>query len=215
MRTCESNGTAAVEKGRKRAIRLSRNGQANLEGLRVRPPADLNSKSQALAVKKARQQLADELALTVCDATGTQSYEMADRIIAQVANAHIWPKPGDTSDGIIKAVTAIREMAPRNVTEAMLAAQMIATNEAALKFLRHATQEDQYAEAADASVLRATRLMRVFTEQLEAMQRLKGKAGQQKVIVEHVHVHQGGQAIVGSVTANGTDRGVGDDREDS
>jgi hypothetical protein len=32
------------------------------------------------------------------------------------------------------------------------------------------------------------------------MAKLKGKTGQQKVTVEHVHVHQGGQAIVGAVT---------------
>jgi hypothetical protein len=37
---------------------------------------------------------------------------------------------------------------------------------------------------------------------LEALNRHRGK-GQQKVTVEHVHVHQGGQAIVGSVTAAG------------
>ena len=55
--------------------------------------------------------------------------------------------------------------------------------------------------------------MRLFGEQLEAMQKLKGKSGQQKVTVEHVHVHDGGQAIVGTVTAGGTGRGVGDDTE--
>jgi hypothetical protein len=49
----------------------------------------------------------------------------------------------------------------------------------------------------DANVLRATRLMRVFIEQLEAMQKLKGKPRQQRVTVEHVHVHKGGQAIDG------------------
>ena len=43
--------------------------------------------------------------------------------------------------------------------------------------------------------------MRLFNEQLEAMSKLKGKAGQQKVTVEHVHVHGGGQAIVGAVSA--------------
>ena len=49
--------------------------------------------------------------------------------------------------------------------------------------------------------------MRVFNEQLEAMQKLKGKAGQQKVTVEHVHVHEGGQAIEGAVS---TTKGEGD-----
>ena len=40
--------------------------------------------------------------------------------------------------------------------------------------------------------------LRTFTMQVEALQRYRGK-GQQKVTVEHVHVHAGGQAIVGAV----------------
>jgi hypothetical protein len=43
------------------------------------------------------------------------------------------------------------------------------------------------------------KLLRTYTAQLEALQRYRGK-GQQKVTVEHVHVHSGGQAIVGAVT---------------
>jgi hypothetical protein len=38
--------------------------------------------------------------------------------------------------------------------------------------------------------------------QMEALQRYRGK-GEQKMVVEHVHVHQGGQAIVGSVHQGG------------
>jgi hypothetical protein len=37
--------------------------------------------------------------------------------------------------------------------------------------------KNQSNEAVDSNVLRATRLMRVFMQQLEAMQKLKGKAG--------------------------------------
>ena len=37
---------------------------------------------------------------------------------------------------------------------------------------------------------------------LEALNRNRGK-GQQKVTVEHVHVHSGGQAIVGAVQGGG------------
>jgi hypothetical protein len=95
----------------------------------------------------------------------------------------------------------IREMAPQNVTEAMLAVQMIATNDAALMFLGRATTEGQSLAGAEASVLSATRLMRLHLDQIEAMQKLKGKTRHQKVVVEHVHVYQGGQAIVGAVSA--------------
>ena len=38
-------------------------------------------------------------------------------------------------------------------------------------------------------------------EQVETMAKLKGKTGRQKVTVEQVHVHEGGQAIVGAVSA--------------
>jgi hypothetical protein len=48
--------------------------------------------------------------------------------------------------------------------------------------------------------------MRLHLEQIEAMQKLKGKTGQQKVTVEHVHVHDGGQAIVGAVSTTKKER---------
>ena len=79
---------------------------------------------------------------------------------------------------------------------------MIAANDAALMFLRRATLDNQTFDGVEPNVRRASRLMRIFNEQLEAMQKLKGKASQQKT-VEHVHVHEGGQAIVGAVNQTG------------
>ena len=46
----------------------------------------------------------------------------------------------------------------------------------------------------------AVKFLRTFAAQVEALQRHRGK-GQQKVTVEYVHVHAGGQAIVGAITA--------------
>lgn len=132
-------------------------------------------------------------------ATGTQYYDVADRIINQIVNAQVFPKPRDDADHFHKALSAIEEIAPQNVTEAILAVQMIATNDAALMFLRRATSDGQSLTCAESSALCATRLLRLHLDQIEAMQKLKGKIGQQKVIVEHVHVYQGGQAIVGAV----------------
>ena len=67
-------------------------------------------------------------------------------------------------------------MRPSNATEAMLATQMIAAHDAALMFLMRATLENQTIDGCDANVLRATRPMRLFTEQLQAMRKLKGTA---------------------------------------
>ena len=163
--------------------------------------ASPEAESRAVVVSKTQEQLVEELSMITRQATGTQSHDVAERIIAQVAAAQVWPRPKGASDQVIQAVLTMAEMAPQNATEAMLAVQMIAANDAALLFLRRATADGQTVEGADADVLRATWLMRVFIEQLVAMAKLKGKAGQQKVVVEHVHVHSGGQVVVGTVAA--------------
>src|SRR5437870_13315768 len=123
---------------------------------------------------------------------GHARLDAADRFMVQVGPALVWPKPKDADDHLIRASALIAEVAPQNVTEAMLATQMIAANDAALLFLRRATLDNQTFDGVEANVPRASRLMRIFNEQLEAMQKLKGKASEQKT-VEHVHVHEGGQ----------------------
>ena len=92
----------------------------------------------------------------------------------------------------------LAELGPRNVLESLLITQMIGTHEAALGFLKTSTADD-LGQFRDQNVSRSTRLMRLFMEQLEQLQRLRGNTRQQHVTVEHVHVNAGGQAIVGVV----------------
>jgi len=183
-------------------ITMKRLGTNNKQVRKIKRPSLGQSESRPAIVPSTRGQLADELMLTVCEATGTQSYDVGDRIISQAATAQVWPRREDAADQMIGAISLVGEMAPQNATEAMLNVQMIATNEAALMFISRSTLENQSTEATDANVLRATRLMRLFIQQIETVQKLKGKSGQQRVTVEHFHVHQGGQAIVGSVHAS-------------
>ena len=65
-------------------------------------------------------------------------------------------------------------------------------------------------EAWEKSINQGVRLLQTFTAQMEALQKYRGKSTQQKVTVEHVHVHQGGQAIVGAVNHQG---GGGDESQ--
>ena len=153
----------------------------------------------------------DEMLSDLCTPTGTRRDEVAVRIIEQVCSS-LQPRPRDTDQRLIQGISSIAEMAPQSLTEAMLSAQMIATHEAAMGFILSATREDQTFQGRDANVLRATRLMRLHLDQIEALQKLKGKAGQQKMTVEHVHVHAGGQAIVGPVDAGKPKTGGGDER---
>jgi hypothetical protein len=167
-------------------------------------PQKANGESSLLApIDKAQAEKAVQINQLACKVTGTQSPEFAHRIIAFLKHLQFQP-PGTTEkQEFLDAVSAMAEMKPSSAIEALLATQMIGVHEAAVQLLKRALIKDQTMAGVDASVLRSTRLMRIFLEQVEAMQRLKGKAGQQKVIVEHVNVHDGGKAIVGTVTASG------------
>ena len=104
--------------------------------------------------------------------------------------------------GCNAALAAMHGIAPRDPVEGMLAAQMVAVHQAAMTMVRrlnHVENIDQQNSASNA----LNKLMRTFAAQVEALNRHRGK-GQQKVTVEHVHVHQGGQAIVGTVKHGGT-----------
>lgn len=151
-----------------------------------------------IVTDKTREQLCDELFCQLDKAAGVP-LEVATRIVGQMTSSLVWPKMNDKTELLIKAISTLSEYTPRNLIEASLAVQMTATSEMALMFLNRATLAGQTTEGIDQNVARAARLMRIHLEQIEAMQKLKGKTGQQKVTVEHVHVHDGGQAIVGAV----------------
>ena len=81
----------------------------------------------------------------------------------------------------------------------MIAAQAMAAHHASMECSRRAMLHEQPFEAAQALRKAAANASRTFVELLSALDRKRGKGGQQKVTVEHVHVHQGGRAIVGNV----------------
>ena len=53
------------------------------------------------------------------------------------------------------------------------------------------------------SLNQANKLSRTSAALIEALNRHRGKSGQQTVRVEHVTVNDGGQAVIGAVTAGG------------
>jgi len=61
---------------------------------------------------------------------------------------------------------------------------------------------EQTVEGRSENLNQANKLSRTYAVLLDALNRHRGK-GQQKVTVEHVHVHSGGQAVVGMVGAPG------------
>jgi hypothetical protein len=84
----------------------------------------------------------------------------------------------------------------------MIAAQLLAAHNSAMECYRRAMFAEQTFEGRRENLSQANKLSRSFAVSLDALNRHRGK-GQQKVTVEHVHVHDGGQAIVGTVENRG------------
>lgn len=101
---------------------------------------------------------------------------------------------------LIQAIDLFESIKPADGVEAMLAAQMVGAHHAIVECLRRAMLDGQTFEGRNANLANAQKLMTLYTQQMAALDKHRGK-GQQKVTVEHVHVESGGQAIVGNVQA--------------
>jgi hypothetical protein len=101
------------------------------------------------------------------------------------------------------ALEALIGIAPRDECEGMIAAQLVACHHASMECYRRAMIGEQTFEGRRENLSQANKLSRTYATLLEALNRHRGKGTQQKVIVEHVNVAAGGQAIVGNVEALG------------
>lgn len=134
-------------------------------------------------------------------ASGSQSVHFQRELLEQVT-ASLWLPEWKTSEQKLQvakaAYDALQGIAPRSELEGMLAAQMLSPHNAAMESLHRAMMESQTFEGRDQNLKHATKLMGLYERQLAALDKHRGK-GRQKITVEHVNVHAGGQAIVGNV----------------
>ena len=96
-------------------------------------------------------------------------------------------------------LAVIKGIEPRDQVEAMLAAQIAAVHMASMTFARRLAHVDNIPQQDSASNA-FNKLARTFATQAEALKRYRS-GGEQKMTVQHVHVAEGGQAIVGNVNA--------------
>ncbi len=98
----------------------------------------------------------------------------------------------------------VRDVAPRDAVERMLAVQMATTHVALIrqsKRMARAAQLPQF----EAHERAFNKLARSFAAQVEALRKHR-TGGKQTVTVQHVSVSDGGQAIVGHVDTGGRGR---------
>jgi hypothetical protein len=135
---------------------------------------------------------------------GSQS-DCWNNLLANQAAQALWTKHSDNDnrDRQLRAtVAALVGIGPNDELEGMMAAQLIAAHNAAMECYRRAMIGEQTFEGRRENLNQANRLSRTWATLLDALNKHRGK-GHQKVTVEHVHVHAGGQAVVGTVEAPG------------
>ena len=132
---------------------------------------------------------------------GTDSPEFLEMVLSQVAAT--FSHSGKVDQNQVNATLAVIDgVQPKDELETMLVVQMTAIHTATMTLARrlaHVETLDQQNSAERA----LNKLSRTYAMQMEALKRYR-TGGEQKVVVQHVNVNDGGQAIVGTV-----DRGRG------
>ena len=133
--------------------------------------------------------------------SGSDDEDFTRVLVAQV-DASLWVEHSDSEQSVRQfnaAITALKGMKPGDELEGMLSAQLIAIHNAVMECCRRAMLGNQTFEGRRENLNQANKLSRTYAALTEALDRHRGK-GQQRITVEHVNVHAGGQAIVGAVT---------------
>jgi hypothetical protein len=133
---------------------------------------------------------------------GGSNYDAWNNILANQSLSSGWygnnPDAERTHKLQAAGLSFLAGVEPKDELEGMLAAQLLASHNAAMECDRRAMISEQTFEGRKENLNQANKLSRTHATLLEALNRHRGK-GQQKVTVEHVHAHEGGQAIVGNV----------------
>jgi hypothetical protein len=138
-------------------------------------------------------------------ALGTADRDFCGGIVEQLGDAASYGGKIDER-ALNFMLSVVKGVKPRDQVETMLVAQMAAVHAAAMNAALQLAQanklvQQEFAERA------INKLTRTFAAQTEALKRYRS-GGEANVTVQHVSVSDGGQAIVGNVTARATPGGA-------
>ena len=102
----------------------------------------------------------------------------------------------DAGSALNKSITLIAASDPKNQLELMLATQLAMTHITLGKSARLLDQNYKDVQTINSLGNLYTKLSRLGIDQINTLERMKGK-GQQKIIVEKVNIEAGGQAAIG------------------
>src|SRR5580693_6332031 len=132
------------------------------------------------------------------EALGTTSSDFVNASLFQIQSACRSPWGGISELAMNAALAMMEAAAPKDEIEGALAVQMACTHPAAMAVLAKLDSGfgTERRIAAFGSV--AARLLRAYATQVEVLRRLRNGC-HQFVRVEHVHVNDGGQAVIGNL----------------
>jgi hypothetical protein len=128
---------------------------------------------------------------------GTTDNDFVGGLLEQISNI------GSRSDeqSINFNLSMIQGVEPTDEIEAMLATQMAAVHNATMTYAQRLNQADTVTQQ-DSAARAFNNLAKTFTAQVEALKRYR-TGGRQNIVVQHVNVADGGQAIVGNIDRGG------------
>ena len=137
-------------------------------------------------------------------AFGTTSITVAHVEVERIARA-LRQRDGKIDPAELDTVIAIVSgQQPKNELEAMMICQMAVTHALTMRSLGNLNRSNEMQQQ-DSNALTVARLTKAFASQMDALGKLR-RGGEQRVVVKHIHIHAGAQAIVGAVTHTGGPR---------
>lgn len=143
------------------------------------------------------------LRAAACEATGTTDLSAAMAFFHQYLRIAV---PEESVGNAVEEGSAYFEnmtaLHPQDAMEGALLTQILSLQALGMKFMKYAANPNHSPQVVDRSVNNFTKLLRLQHETIETLNRYRRK-GIQQVVVQHVNVTQGGQAIVGGVQEMG------------
>lgn len=144
------------------------------------------------------QQLDLHSVQSLIEALGTSELDVMWHFLNQIAGSV--PEAVPPADRLNQTLPLLHGLRPRDALDTMLLIQMLGIYNAIMECLRQAWHPKQVFQGMEAYLGHAGKLAKIFLSQLEAY---RGKETKQQMVVKHVHVNQGGQAILGTVRHQG------------
>jgi len=208
-KTTETKAEEHKELAKKKLTEEEKECLANHRERSKRKPLKFKNTTESGNPSITPEDVSKDIALAkMTEALGTADFDLQNYLLNQAMETCFGFVTAKGRRDEYQAICSNRVMAllhgiqPQDEIEGMLAIQMVGVHNLAMETLKRAMLGGQSFEGKDVNVSQATKMLRTFIAQMEALKKYR-TGGEQKMIVEHVHVNAGGQAVVGVVNQGG------------